>query len=96
LITIGGVQIGLCHGAWGPRQTIEERILSLFPEADCIVYGHSHRAVCHRVGGVLCLNPGTFQSGGPYGAAGSYAILQIDDRVNKNQAMRASIHEVPR
>ena len=99
LITIGGYRIGLYHGAWGPRPTIEERAWVLFPKADCIVYGHSHKAVCHRIGDALFINPGTFQSTGPHGAAGTYAILEIDDSAHGPKAdngMHATIHEVPR
>jgi hypothetical protein len=96
LISIGGYRIGLCHGAWGPRHTIEERVWAIFPEADCIVYGHSHQAVCHQVGAVLFINPGTFQSTGPHGSPGSYAILQIDVHANKDKALQATIHQAPR
>jgi len=96
LITIAGFRIGLCHGAWGPRQTIEDRLWRLFPEADCIVYGHTHQAVCHRLGGILYINPGAFQQGSPHGAIGSYAILRIDAQAHRNQAMQAAIHEMPR
>lgn len=95
LITIGGYRIGLCHGAWGPRQTIEERVWAMFPEADCIVYGHIHKAVCHRAGGVLFINPGTFQSSGPHGAPGTYAILQIDETGDGQEGLQATIHELP-
>ena len=50
----------------------------LFPNVDCIVYGHTHIAVNHRFGKTLFVNPGSFQSTGRYGASGSYAILNID------------------
>ena len=78
---LGKFTIGLAHGA-GMGMDIEDRLWTLFPEADCIVYGHTHRAVCHREGGrdgVLFLNPGTFR-------AGSYAILEAGDE------LRASLH----
>ncbi len=75
-IKLEGNIIGLCHGA-GPMHNIEERMFSLFPEADCIIYGHTHRPVCHRKGGVLYLNPGSFQCSSPHGAPASYAILHI-------------------
>ena len=95
LITIGGYRIGLCHGAWGPRHTIEERVWAMFPEADCIVYGHTHHAVCHRAGGVLFINPGTFQSTGPLGAPGTYVILHIDEHAaDRQKGLQAVIHQV--
>lgn len=97
MITIAGFQIGLNHGAWGPRHTIEERVWAMFPQADCIVYGHTHHPVCHRVGGVLFINPGTFQSSGLYGAPGTCAILEIDEQAtDRRLALQAAIHEVPR
>lgn len=95
LITLGGHLIGLFHGAWGPRHTIEERALALFPQADCIVYGHTHQALCHRVGQVLLINPGTFQGTGKFGAPGTYAILEIDEQTPGPSGLRAAIHELP-
>jgi uncharacterized protein len=70
--------IGLCHGA-GPRHNIEERMWARFPEADCIIYGHTHQPVCHYMGDILFINPGSFQISTPYGAPASYAILTLDD-----------------
>ena len=78
---LGKFTIGLAHGV-ALGMDIEDRLWTLFPEADCIIYGHTHRAVCHREGGkdgVLFLNPGTFRSG-------SYAILEAGD------ILRASLH----
>lgn len=95
LITIGGYQVGLFHGAWGPRHTIEERARAMFPQADCIVYGHTHHAVCHWTGGVLYINPGTFQGTGRFGAAGTYAILEIDEGADRTNGLHAAIHELP-
>ena len=77
IIEIEGYSIGLCHGA-GARHNIEERMWDLFPTVDCIVYGHTHMAVNHRLAKTLFINPGSFQPTGRYGAAGSYAILNID------------------
>jgi len=87
-ITIEGYSIGLCHGA-GVRHTIEERMWSLFPTADCIVYGHTHIAVNHRLAKTLFVNPGSFSNSGRYGAPGSYAILTIDET-----GLNASLHRL--
>jgi uncharacterized protein len=78
MIEIDGYSIGLCHGAGG-RHDIEERMWNLFPTADCIVYGHTHIAVNHRLAKTLFINPGSFAATGRYGAPGSYAILSIDE-----------------
>ena len=70
---LGNFTIGLAHG--NGRKNIEDSLWMDFPEADCIVYGHTHRAVCHREGDKLFLNPGSFQSG-------SYAILEAGETLS--------------
>lgn len=73
LFKLGNFTIGLAHG--NGRKNIEDSLWMDFPEADCIVYGHTHRAVCHRKGDKLFLNPGSFQSG-------SYAILEAGETLS--------------
>ncbi len=82
-VAIEGITIGISHGA-GNRSNIEERLFDMFPDVDCIVYGHTHRPVCHRdFGGILMINPGSFQTISRYGGAGSYGILTIEnDRIS--------------
>ncbi len=88
-IVLAGYAIAITHGA-GPRHNIEERVFEQFPAADCIVFGHTHKAVCRTFGRTLLINPGSFQGTGQYGAAGTYALLNID----KN-GLNASIHTLP-
>lgn len=88
-ITIDGYTIGLTHGA-GPRHNIEDRVFEMFPEADCIVYGHTHIPVCHRYGNTLLINPGSFKATGRYGSPGSYATLTIDQ-----EGLQGKIHTLP-
>lgn len=76
-INIEQVSIGISHGA-GDRNTIEDRLFSIFPEADCIIYGHTHLPTCHTYGPTLMVNPGSFQPTSRFGGPGSYAILSID------------------
>jgi hypothetical protein len=85
-IVVAGYAIGITHGA-GPRHNIEERVFEQFPAADCIVFGHTHHAVCLQYGETLLVNPGSFMGTGSYGAAGTYAILKIT-----NNGLTASIH----
>jgi len=75
--TVGGFRFVLIHGhAFGHRD-LEEQLFTAFAEADCIVFGHSHRAVCHRLGEVLMVNPGSFSAPGKFGAPPTYAILTV-------------------
>jgi len=82
-IQVGGFTIGLMHS---PRYSYdpEELLLEEFPEADCIVYGHTHRPVARRIGKIVMLNPGSFTAGG-----GTYGVIEINDQ------LRAFIREVP-
>ena len=87
-IQLGRYRIGLIHRA-GDCYEFEDQLLDEFDLVDCIVYGHTHRPVCHRVGGVLLINPGSFLSTGRYGHPGTYAILEVGD-----DALSAAIHEI--
>jgi len=89
-IEVGGFTIGLVHRV-GNSYHFEDQLIELFPEADCIVYGHTHHPVCHQVGNILYMNPGSFFSSGRYGAPPTYGILEID-----GASMRGSIHQVGR
>lgn len=81
LFTIGRFTIGLTHGAnLGPN--IEDALWRLFPEADCVIFGHTHRPFCRRYGTTLFLNPGSFQPTGRYGAPGTFALLEIGDELS--------------
>lgn len=88
IFPLGQYTIGLTHGA-GLGLDIESALFDLFPDADCMIYGHTHRATIRHYGQRIMLNPGSFRSTGTYGAPGTYAILEIGDRIN------ASLHEVP-
>ena len=67
------------HGADGPRHNIEDRLFDAYPEADCIIYGHTHIAVCHHIADTHYINPGSFKSTGTFGAQGTYAIVKVND-----------------
>ena len=77
-IQVGGFTIGLIHRA-GNTYDFEQRLIDIFPEADCIVYGHTHRPICHRLGGILYINPGSFTGTGYAGAGGTFAILEVGE-----------------
>jgi putative phosphoesterase len=74
-LTFDGAVIGLAHGhgRWwnyiidrvdynlrGYRlELFQPRLLKTFPDVQAIVFGHTHRALNHRVNGVLVFNPGS-------------------------------------
>ena len=51
---LGTVSLGL----WWPKLGLDDYLVRAFPGADVVVYGHTHVAANHRVGGVLLFNPG--------------------------------------
>jgi len=89
IVTIGNYTIAMTHGMKYPRSQIEDRLLERFPEADCIIYGHTHEPVCHMVGSTLLINPGCFGCTSRYGAPGTFAILELGTTLN------GVIHAVP-
>ncbi len=60
---LGGFRIGLMHG-WGSALGLEERVRREFPEADAIVYGHSHIPANHWNSGQFLFNPGSASGAG--------------------------------
>ncbi len=85
---IRGYGFGLIHGAGlGPDRV--GTMIGLFPDADCIISGHTHEPFWHWYGRTLFVNPGSFFSTGPYGAQGTYAVLQL------GETLKGSIREVP-
>lgn len=54
-----GFRLGLIHDA-GPRKGRLERLRSTFPDADAVVFGHSHQPLHERDGyGFQIFNPGS-------------------------------------
>ena len=86
--SLGRFTIGLTHGAQ-LGSDIETALWKLFPEADCMISGHTHRPICHYYGTTLFLNPGSFQATSRYGAPGTYAILESGDD------LRGRLFEIP-
>ncbi len=85
---LGDFIIGVTHGN-GLGHDIESALWDLFPETDCMIYGHTHQAVCHQIAGKLIINPGAFQMISRYGVPCSYAILEAGEQ------LKGSIHELP-
>ena len=58
LVERGGVRILVVHDA-GPAAGRGSRLRTRFPDADVVVFGHSHIPLVERHGDLLLLNPGS-------------------------------------
>ena len=56
-LSVEGWQMHVSHGHEVGRPT-PETLLHRYPEAGILVFGHTHRAVVHRAGGRVVVNPG--------------------------------------
>lgn len=88
IVTIADQTIALCHGA-DFCHSIEERMWALFPQADCIIYGHTHQPVCESKGGVLFINPGSFQCTSRHGSPATYVLMEI-----RRKGLKAQLHSI--
>ena len=77
-VELAGVRVGMIHDS-GPARGRERRLRRRFPEADVVVFGHSH-VPWHEVGedGQLLFNPGspTERRRQPHRTIG---VLELDD-----------------
>lgn len=55
---LGGVRVVVLHGQQFGSPTAAS-VARRYPEADLVVFGHSHQPVIERVGRVLAVNPGS-------------------------------------
>ncbi|MBN2539320.1 MAG: metallophosphoesterase family protein [Deltaproteobacteria bacterium] len=58
ILVIEGRRIGLIHG-WGSPFGLEEKVMREFDDVECVVYGHTHRAMNDVRDGILLFNPGS-------------------------------------
>jgi hypothetical protein len=78
IIELEGVRVGLVHG-WGPPGPLP-RMLRAHLDGEnlrVIIYGHSHRAACEEIDGVLLFNPGS-PTDTVFAPFRSYGILTIE------------------
>ena len=65
LLDLGGLRIGLTHivpiPELPPRWTVETTMIRYFgrSDLDVLIYGDTHVEAIDRIGGVLCVNPGS-------------------------------------
>ena len=58
VVEAGGARIAMLHDA-GPRRGRLERMRSRFPDADAVVFGHSHMPLHEERDGFQIFNPGS-------------------------------------
>lgn len=74
-VELGGKTIVVVHGMQYGSPT-PAKVAAAYPDADLVVFGHSHKPVVECVGSVLAVNPG---SAGParFGAMPTLAVAEI-------------------
>lgn len=85
VLEILGVRVGLMHGA-GSALNLPELLKVVFKEDDCdlIIFGHSHKPMNERIGGILFFNPGSATD--PAAACNSYGMIELKKKlVNPGQ-----------
>ena len=55
---LGGVRLAVIHDA-GPKKGRVGRVRREFPDADAVIFGHSHLPLCEREGAFQIFNPGS-------------------------------------
>jgi uncharacterized protein len=84
VVEVEGVRIGLVHIP-GARAGREERLVSLFPGCDMVVYGHTHLPQVEQHRGVWIVNPGS-PTERRRAAAHSILVLEVvGDRLDIEQ-----------
>jgi putative phosphoesterase len=58
IVEADGARIGMVHDA-GPSPSRLERMRARFPDADAVVFGHSHMPLHEESGGFQIFNPGS-------------------------------------
>lgn len=76
LVPVAGRVIAVMHGRGSPAET-EALARASFPEADVVVFGHTHRAFREYRGKTLLFNPGPAVRALWWKA--SYGILYLED-----------------
>lgn len=77
LLQIEGHTLLLCHGhTFGvKRSLLQAYYAAVERQAELLLFGHTHRALCQQKEGVLLFNPGT---AGGRGAVCSYGVIELN------------------
>jgi uncharacterized protein len=88
VVEVEGARLGIVHVA-GPSVGRGDRLVSMFPGCDAVVYGHTHVPEVSRVGDVWVVNPGspTERRGAP---AHAMLMLAIDSELIRPELVTLS------
>jgi uncharacterized protein len=88
-LTLEGLRVAMIHDA-GPRTGRPGRLRRVFPEADLIVFGHSHIPMAFEEDGVWFINPGspTWKRREP---APTMALIDVTGGVVRPTSIRLSV-----
>ena len=76
-LELGGARVAVIHGDQLSRRSAA-MAAARFPEAELVVFGHSHMPVVERVGQALAVNPGS--AGRPrFGSRVTVALAELED-----------------
>lgn len=89
-LELEGVRVGMIHIA-GPKQGRGRRMGAQFPDADIVVFGHSHMPVDMVEDGTHLFNPGS-PTDPRREPLGSYGWLELGD----GAILSHGIHRIPR
>ena len=79
IITIENYRVGIIHG-WGMPFGLEYKLLKEVGQVDCLVYGHTHRAVNKVRDGILFFNPGS-ATDKRFASHNTIGILEIGEKI---------------
>jgi len=71
VLELEGRKIAVMHGSGGPAG-LENLVMQVFPDADIIIFGHSHLEANKVLDGIHLFNPGS--------ATNSYGILELGEK----------------
>ncbi len=76
-----GFKIGLTHG-YGPPESVLENTKRAFDDSfDVVIFGHTHKASCKKLGKTIFLNPGS-PTDKIFALSNTYAILEINEAID--------------
>jgi hypothetical protein len=79
LLDLNGFKVGLIHGCGAPFD-IEKKLRTKFGDIDCLVYGHTHKAVNTVRDNILFFNPGS-ATDRRFSENNTIGILEVNDKI---------------